>query len=140
MAADIMQHADKKLRKRAEKNIKKRNEEISGFFWHLVLYVPINYWLLTDGVGWDIWMTLLWGIFLVLHAFDTHNKVNHKARDRRERAIQEEMARIRNAVLSPDKGKRKVKLGDDGEFVEVEEPDEFGQDDRRQQSQNLLST
>jgi 2TM domain len=131
----MMQQDEKQLRKLAEKNLKKRNEEIEEFFWHLGAYVAVNFWAWSNGGNWAIWMTIFWGLGLISHAVDTYNKVNHKARDRRERAIQQEMARLRGDEVMPEKAKRKVKLGDDGELVE-EEADEFSQDDqRRQQSQ-----
>jgi hypothetical protein len=133
MAGDIMQYNNKALRELAEKNLKRHNNPLRLFFLHTVIL------MLFLGLGWlhDGQGEIFFWIFLFLgHVVISYKTINHMAKNHHEWAIQEEMARIRDALLSPDKAKRKVSLGDDGELVEAEEADDFGQSDqRRQQSQ-----
>jgi hypothetical protein len=129
---------EKELRKHAKVRVTKRLEERTEVLWHLVIYLFFNLvvfglgeWLLDlirgnpTGVPVLIWITLAWGVGLVSHALDYYNEFG-PGRARRERLIQEEIAREMARLAEEgyvEKPKRdlteaggNIRIGDDGEL------------------------
>ncbi len=133
----------RRVRRRVEQAYNKRRE----FFQHFVVYVLINLMLwmiygqslaMTFGIGdamrsvpfpWPIFVTLGWGIGLVINGFQALTAGSH------ERAISRAVERERRQLYGDEKRKRvvvpataddrRVRLTEDGEFTDslVEELD-----------------
>jgi hypothetical protein len=119
MSSDQMDYA--KIRERAEKRVKNRQEFLS----HLIIFLMINgmlwfiYFSTTPGIfAWPLIITLGWGAGLVSHAMAVYRDSN-AGRLARERAIQREIER-EMTLMGEDidmKPKRSARLSDDGEIV-----------------------
>src|SRR5262245_51556467 len=126
------------IRKRAEKRVKDR----IGFYIHLAIFIVVNVFLwglgfVTESLEfpWPLLVTLGWGIGLVAHGLVVYLESGPMDR-MREQAIQREIeAEKRRLGIRDDgetddagvpaKSKRKneeraLRLGDDGELVEVD--------------------
>jgi hypothetical protein len=119
MSSDQMEYA--KIRERAEKRVKNRQEFVS----HLIIFLMINgmlwfiYFSTHPGVfAWPLIITLGWGAGLVSHAMAVYRESN-AGQVARERAIQREIER-EIAMIGEDidvKPKRSARLSDDGEII-----------------------
>ncbi len=78
---------------------RRRIEEIRGFYEHLVIYIAVN--LILFGINmlfspdsfWFFWVTLFWGIGLVIHGFGVYVEGRIFGREWEGRKIREYMER-----------------------------------------------
>ena len=134
------------IRKRAEKRVKDR----VGFLVHLAVFVTVNLFLWGLGIitgslafPWPLLVTLGWGIGLVSHGVVVYldSGPMDKMRDqaiRREIELEKQRLGISDAggdddELAVQKTKRKnseraVRLGDDGELIDIDQADAAEQD------------
>jgi hypothetical protein len=134
MSSDQMDYA--KIRERAEKRVKNRQEFVS----HLIIFLMINgmLWFIyfsasPEVFAWPLIITLGWGAGLVSHAMAVYRESN-AGRLAQERAIQREIER-EMALLGEDidlKPKRSVRLSDDGEIVYDDSPADVRQSKSQQ--------
>jgi serine/threonine protein kinase len=126
---------EKELRQRAEKRIKKRQEELQGLVIHAAVYFFVNAIILS----WNPWVAFFWGIGLFAQAWDYYHKYGPGV-GRQEKIIAREIERERQRYyndLEDDYDKRKnedrepprVRLRDDGEFTQsfIDELDDSDQ-------------
>ena len=125
------------IQQRVERHTKRR----ADFIRHLTSFLVVNMtlwsiWLVTSsshsGTPWPIWITIFWGIGVVRQGINTFLMPDMD--DYRDREMRHEIAR-ENArlgidedeelILEKPKRKRKVRLGDDGELLDVEQEDLF---------------
>ena len=116
------------LRRRVEKRIEQRREDLQGLIIHAAVYFFVNGFIL----GWNPWIAFFWGIGLFSQAADYFNKYGSTGR-RFERQVEREMARERERLDDNQKAKNDVyypegrlRLNEDGEISEsfIEEIEE----------------
>lgn len=72
---------------------KRRVETRIGFLIHAAVYAVVNIVFLLI-VGWDwLWVSVFWGIGLLVQAFATFGSTSQWARDWKQRAIDKELTR-----------------------------------------------
>ncbi|MDX1994883.1 MAG: 2TM domain-containing protein [bacterium] len=133
---DNLPITEAELRERARKRVEEREEERSGFLYHLIIFLGVN--LLVFGLGnWllevfrgqatelpgTLWITFFWGMGLVAHGVEYWNE-HGPGRESREREIEREIERERERIYSlTEKPKNDfrsgVRIGEDGELIEV---------------------
>ena len=85
MAADTSDERYEEARKRVEAKM--------GFFSHLAVFAVINIvFLIVAGADW-LWVTLFWGIGLVLHAWQVFFSDSGHMAEWKERQIQKELGK-----------------------------------------------
>ncbi len=120
---------EEELRRKIEKRLKEQQE----FRTHVVIYIMVNLmlwfiWLVTGaGFPWPFFPMFGWGIGIVAHYMEYHQKYGAGA-EKRERLIQQELENARLSGQIPyESAKRKnesldmlddplIRLGDDGEL------------------------
>lgn len=100
MAADTTDDRYEQARRRVEAKM--------GFFSHLVVFAVINIvFLIVAGTDW-LWVTLFWGIGLVLHAWQVFFSESGAVAEWKEKQIQKELGRGQRA---PEAGATKDQPG-----------------------------
>jgi hypothetical protein len=82
--------------------VKKRVEELKGFYTHLAVYLVVNLGLFlidlaSDGGWWFFWPLIGWGVGLAIHAFVVFGIEGPLGRGWEERKIRELMEREQGA-------------------------------------------
>jgi 2TM domain len=93
MAADTSDEQYERARQRVEAKM--------GFFSHLAVFVVVNVvFLIVAGTDW-LWVTLFWGIGLVLHGWRVFFTDSAALADWKERQIQKELGRGKAEAAAP---------------------------------------
>ncbi len=95
-----MESSDAGQNSDAYERAKRRIDSRQSFFYTLGIYVIVNIALflvnlvtLGDGGWWFYWVTIFWGIGMLLWGYSTFAGTSPQAIDRREKKIQEYMNR-----------------------------------------------
>ncbi len=121
------------IRKRVEKRYKAKQELII----HIASYVATNIglWWFFGNIGgqwWLPWVTLGWGIGVVVNFFDYYNKYGGGV-ERREAEIQREIEREKErlGLYEKPKNESRVRLSEDGELEEIVDEDDYTSQQKR---------
>jgi len=80
-----------------EKEARKRVRKIKGFYTNLIVYVVVNAglllinWITSPNYWWFYWVTLFWGLGLVLHAIRIFTSVSSVGNNWEEKEVKKMM-------------------------------------------------
>jgi hypothetical protein len=128
-----------RLRKIVEKRIRTRQEFVQHFAFYLMIntilwgiWVTTNSGNTSSGTPWSLWVTVFWGVGLVIHFFQMLSQTNSSELTKEMRlqkeidAEREKLRRQGFTVVESQPGqkpKRQASISDDGE-LEYEEDSE----------------